>query len=401
MKKNFILFLSGIFFIIIFMPIRQVKAAGSFQLVNFNATTTAMEGSPFSREIGFLYSGDAVPTADFVGNNLPDGAKISTVISKGNALYSFTLSGTVKIPGEYLLTLILTDNDGALLTQPYTLTVVGLGINMLTDSLPRGDVNKSYSAVIYFDFTGYIGTPEVTGLPTGVTSKFDSQIVTTPSTKGYFSGRGQITLTGTVNSSIRHYDIKIFIPMDVYPQYNINRTYYLDINEPTISSTTNYTPQNGPVENVKSIKIVADIVNETITREKELIQTIDKKLINKIKGRILLQVESHGEAWYVNPKDEKKYYMANGDEAYNIMRNLGVGITNKDLEKIKSDKNFAKKHSGKIFLQVEAHGEAYYIDSEGNEHYLKNGEAAYDIMRELGLGITNNDIRKIDIGETN
>lgn len=33
---------------------------------------------------------------------------------------------------------------------------------------------------------------------------------------------------------------------------------------------------------------------------------------NNMKGRILLQVESHGEAWYVNPKDEKRYYMADG-----------------------------------------------------------------------------------------
>jgi len=151
------------------------------------------------------------------------------------------------------------------------------------------------------------------------------------------------------------------------------------------------------IEEVKGVKVVADIVKETITKEKELMQSIDKKLSSKLKGRILLQVENHGEAWYVNPKDEKKYYMANGDEAYNIMRNLGVGITNKDLEKIKSDKNFAKKHSGKIFLQVEDKGQAYYIDFNGEEHYLKNGEEAYSIMRDLGLGITNNDIRKIDI----
>ena len=87
--------------------------------------------------------------------------------------------------------------------------------------------------------------------------------------------------------------------------------------------------------------------------------------------------------------------MANGNEAYRIMKYLGVGITNKDLDKIKNDKNFAKKHSGKIFLQVEAHGEAFYIDFNGNTHYLKDGSAAYTIMRDLGLGITNNDLSKI------
>jgi hypothetical protein len=50
-------------------------------------------------------------------------------------------------------------------------------------------------------------------------------------------------------------------------------------------------------------------------------------------------------------------------------------------------------------LQVEANGEAYYIDFEGNNHYLKDGSEAYRIMRELGLGITNTDIHKIDVGE--
>ncbi|MEI7452356.1 MAG: hypothetical protein WCK37_04130 [Candidatus Falkowbacteria bacterium] len=120
----------------------------------------------------------------------------------------------------------------------------------------------------------------------------------------------------------------------------------------------------------------------------------------KLNGRILLQVESHGEAWYVNPKDSKRYYMADGSSAYKIMRNLGVGIANKDLDKIKADKNFAKKNQGKIFLQVESHGEAYYIDINGNAHYLKDGAAAYGIMRDLGLGIKNSDLGKITSSAT-
>lgn len=122
-----------------------------------------------------------------------------------------------------------------------------------------------------------------------------------------------------------------------------------------------------------------------------------EELSSKLKGRILLQIESKGEAWYVNPKDSKRYYMANGPEAYKIMRDLGVGVTNKNLEKIKSDKIFAKKQQGKIFLQIESHGEAYYIDTKGEAHYLKDGEAAYGIMRELGLGIKTADLIKISL----
>jgi len=141
------------------------------------------------------------------------------------------------------------------------------------------------------------------------------------------------------------------------------------------------------------------IIEQTIAKEKEMMKEVDEKLTARLLGRILLQVEEHGEAWYVNPKDVKKYYMANGAEAYRIMRYLSIGITNADLKKVMSDKEFAKKHSGKIFLQVEAHGEAYYIDTEGKAHYLQNGESAYATMRDLGLGITNENLRKIEIGE--
>lgn len=115
-------------------------------------------------------------------------------------------------------------------------------------------------------------------------------------------------------------------------------------------------------------------------------------------GKILLQVQSHGEAWYVNPKNGKRFYMANGEKAYGAMRSFGIGITNKDLAKIKINKTLAKKSSGKIFLQVESHGEAYYIDFNGVAHYLKDGAAAYGIMRSLGLGITNVNLNKIPEG---
>jgi hypothetical protein len=57
-------------------------------------------------------------------------------------------------------------------------------------------------------------------------------------------------------------------------------------------------------------------------------------LINKLRGRILLQVQTNGEAWYVNPTDDKRYYLGRPSDAFEIMRKLGIGITNADLEKI-------------------------------------------------------------------
>jgi len=119
---------------------------------------------------------------------------------------------------------------------------------------------------------------------------------------------------------------------------------------------------------------------------------------SNLKGRILLQVESRGEAWYVNPKDEKRYYMASGAEAFQIMKTLGVGISNKNLDKIKMDVNYRKKFIGKIFLQVESHGEAYYIGFDNQYYYLKDGTSAFNVMKKLGLGISNANLNKIALG---
>ena len=49
----------------------------------------------------------------------------------------------------------------------------------------------------------------------------------------------------------------------------------------------------------------------------------------------MLQVEKNGEAWYVNPRDYKKYYLGRPADAFKVMRELGVGITNKNIEAIK------------------------------------------------------------------
>lgn len=50
----------------------------------------------------------------------------------------------------------------------------------------------------------------------------------------------------------------------------------------------------------------------------------DKKLIAKVKGKILLQVENLGAAWFVNPADGKKYYLGRPADAWNVINALGL-----------------------------------------------------------------------------
>jgi hypothetical protein len=181
-------------------------------------------------------------------------------------------------------------------------------------------------------------------------------------------------------------------------------------------------------------------------------------LASRLKGYIVLQTESHGEAWYINPRDSKRYYLKDGTEAYKIMSRLGYGITNAGLNKIKTgflsqvvykdsdndqlpdkieesfgtnvnqadtdndnyfdgaeirsgynpngagklpiDLNFSNQQKGKILLQVEKQGQAWYVDPrDGRRYYMADGESAYGVMRYLGLGITNEDLENISIGQ--
>ena len=182
-------------------------------------------------------------------------------------------------------------------------------------------------------------------------------------------------------------------------------------------------------------------------------------LSQQLRGRILLQVESQGEAWYVNPADKKRYYMGRPQDAFNLMEKLGIGITNNNLEKIEIaltnlegddsdndglldaiedaigtnknladtdgdgysdkeeilnhynpkgdgilniDQNFADKQKGKIFLQIEAHGEAWYINpNDGKRYFLGRPIDAFNLMKSLGLGITNKDLKQIPLAFSN
>ena len=48
----------------------------------------------------------------------------------------------------------------------------------------------------------------------------------------------------------------------------------------------------------------------------------------------MLKVEANGEAYYIHPASKKMYYLGRPDDAFAVMREQGVGITNANLAKI-------------------------------------------------------------------
>jgi len=181
---------------------------------------------------------------------------------------------------------------------------------------------------------------------------------------------------------------------------------------------------------------------------------VDASMVDDLKGKILLEVEDQGKAWYFHPDTLKRYYLGRPADALAVMRDVGQGITNENLQKIpvanmnlggydsdndglsdsleiafgtnklipdsdedgRSDKieilrgfdpavayggvitneNFACKQVGKIFLQIENFGEAWYVSPVDCErYYLGRPADAFEIMRKLSIGISDENFVKL------
>lgn len=125
-----------------------------------------------------------------------------------------------------------------------------------------------------------------------------------------------------------------------------------------------------------------------------------KPSVNKgLRGRILLQVEAKGEAWYVNPIDNKRYFLGRPQDAFDLMRRFGLGISNSNFNALNTNPNAYSALAGRILLKVEDSGKAYYFDPVNLKlYYLGRPTDAFNVIRSRGLGISNQDIDKLNQG---
>ncbi|MFA4999767.1 MAG: hypothetical protein WC545_00175 [Patescibacteria group bacterium] len=136
--------------------------------------------------------------------------------------------------------------------------------------------------------------------------------------------------------------------------------------------------------------------NAFVMAEKGLVKRVNAALAKRLAGRILLQVQAKGEAWYVNPVNSAKYYLGRPADAFGIMRGLGLGVSEKDYASWNG--KAPSRLAGRILLRVQAKGEAYYVNPlDLKLHYLGRPADAFAIMRNLGLGITNDNLRQISV----
>jgi len=147
----------------------------------------------------------------------------------------------------------------------------------------------------------------------------------------------------------------------------------------------------------KSFKTYSEVIN----REKRLEEEIDINLAKRLSGAILLQVESRGEAWYIYPEDKKKYFLGGEEDIYKVLKEFGRQASNDDLVNYKYfNKEFPEDLLGFVVWDSDIQGEAYYVKPENKAgYYFDNPEQALKVMTEQGIGITNKDLRKIEVGE--
>ena len=145
-----------------------------------------------------------------------------------------------------------------------------------------------------------------------------------------------------------------------------------------------------------AISLLSIIIIITTTSSKA-----SSPLGTRLSGKILLQVEDSGKAWYVSAdNDNQRIYLGSPAEAHCLMKTLGLGISNNDLNRYLNTNNnkFPTRLSGKILLAVEKNGEAYYINPDNLKgYYLGRPIDALKLMRELSLGITNTNLNTIPV----
>lgn len=123
---------------------------------------------------------------------------------------------------------------------------------------------------------------------------------------------------------------------------------------------------------------------------------VDKDFSCRQSGRIFIETEKNGEAWYVNPADCRRYFLGRPADAFSIMKKFGLGAKHEVL----GFEVFPERLKGRILIDIEDKGKAYYIDVKNKKaRYLGRPTDAFNLMVEYGVGISEADIRRIEIGK--
>jgi len=133
----------------------------------------------------------------------------------------------------------------------------------------------------------------------------------------------------------------------------------------------------------------------------------DPELLQRLSGRMLLDVDGNGEVYYVDPVTGGKEYLADGESAQLLLRRRALGINEENFAKLTlgeekdeasvcEESELGLRLKGRIVLRTEENGEAYWIYPENcRAYYAGTFEASYELMKKFSLGIAKRNLAKI------
>jgi len=126
-----------------------------------------------------------------------------------------------------------------------------------------------------------------------------------------------------------------------------------------------------------------------ITKENALV--VFKKLAVGIKNSDLVKLPLSADSINPNQDSDQDGY----NDAHELKYNYNP-YNNKPV-KISIDKKFAEKLKGKLLLQVEGGGAIWYVDQNNMVHNLRNDNLLTE-LRKIAVGISDSDLQTIEVG---
>ncbi len=80
----------------------------------------------------------------------------------------------------------------------------------------------------------------------------------------------------------------------------------------------------------------------------------ESALGRRLKGRIVLRVKEHGEAYWILPTNCRAYYAGTFEASYQLMKRFSLGITKKDLAKIPDNRRQKMKRALRLAVYARA-----------------------------------------------
>ncbi len=131
----------------------QAFAAGTFTVASFPDSLHAVVAENFKTTFQFFYSGSQSGLhASIANGDAPDGLYLGNILSEATNSYSVEYSGVPKKGGYYTLTLLLSDDSGAVFSKNFNISIAGFSFR--EEAFLNAILNQPYSTSLRYDYPG-------------------------------------------------------------------------------------------------------------------------------------------------------------------------------------------------------------------------------------------------------